>query len=103
MPTQALDFLTVICQRKDEKKVIEAALKAGAPGATSLHGMGTGVRQKLGLAGQLVEAEKAVLLLALPESLTPAVVKAINEAASLHKAGNGFIAVQKAQQILGYI
>lgn len=103
MPTQPLDFLTIICQRKDEKKIVEAALKAGAPGATSLHGMGTGVRQKLGLAGQLVEAEKAVLLFALPETLTSAVVKAVNETASLHKAGNGFIAVQKAQQILGYL
>jgi hypothetical protein len=103
VPTQELDFLTIICQKKDEKKIVEAAVAAGAPGVTCLDGRGTGVRQKLGLMGSIVEAEKAILLLALPVAITPAVVKAVNEAASLNKPGNGFMCVQKAQQILGYL
>ena len=101
MPVRELDFLTIICQKKDEKKIVEAAVKAGAPGVTTIDGRGTGVRQKLGLMGSVVEAEKAILLLALPPELTPAVIKAINEAASLNKPGNGFICLQKVQQVLG--
>ncbi len=103
MPTQELDFLTIICQKKDERKIVDAAVKAGAPGVTCLDGRGTGVRQKMGLMGTTVEAEKAILLLALPPALTPSVVKAVNEAAALNKPGNGFICLQKAQQVLGYL
>lgn len=103
MPLQDLDFVTIICQRKDEKKITDAALKAGAPGVTSLHGQGTGVRQKMGVMGSVVEAEKAILLLALPPGVTPAVVKAVNDAGGLNRPGGGLICLQKAQQVLGYL
>jgi nitrogen regulatory protein PII len=98
-----LDFITIIVQRKEEKKVIDAALKAGAPGVTFLHGHGTGARQRLGLTGQMIEAEKAVILLAVPPSVSAAVINAVTAAASLNKPGNGFVCVQKAQQVIGFL
>ena len=96
-----LDLVTIVIQHKDEAKVIDAILKAGAPGATYFYGRGTGVRQRMGLLGRLIEAEKIVVLTAVPPEKTPAVVKAATEAANLDQPGNGFLCVQKASLVVG--
>lgn len=41
-------------EAKLEDEVIQAAVDAGAPGATYFYGRGTGVRQKLGLLGRFI-------------------------------------------------
>lgn len=97
-----LDLVTIIVQYKDEKKTIDAVLKAGAPGITYYYGRGTGVRQRLGLLGRLIEAEKVVILTAVPPEKTAAVVKAATEAASLDRPGKGFLCVQRVGQVVGY-
>lgn len=99
---ESLDLVTIVVQFKDESKVIDAILKAGAPGATYYYGRGTGVRQRLGFLGRFIEAEKVVVLTAVPPEKTPAVVEAATKAASLEKPGNGFLCVQKASQVVGY-
>lgn len=99
---QALDLVTLVVQYKDEQRVLDAILKAGAPGATYYYGRGTGVRQRLGLFGRFIEQEKVVILSAVPRDKTAAVVKAATEAASLDKAGNGFLCVQPVSQTVGY-
>ena len=48
-----LNLITCIVQRGKAENVIDAALKAGAPGATYYYGRGTGVRQKLGILSKL--------------------------------------------------
>lgn len=100
--TADLDLVTIVIQYKDESKVIDAILKAGAPGATYYYGRGTGVRQRLGLLGRLIEAEKVVVLTAVPPDKTEAVVKAATAAACLDKPGNGFLCVQRASQVVGF-
>ncbi|MCX5794991.1 MAG: P-II family nitrogen regulator [Elusimicrobia bacterium] len=97
-----LDLITIVIQHKDEAKVLDAILKAGAPGATYYYGRGTGVRQRLGFLGRLIEAEKIVILTAVPPEKTPAVVKAATEAARLEQPGQGFLCVQKASLIVGF-
>jgi nitrogen regulatory protein PII len=97
-----LDLVTIVVQHKDETKVVDAILKAGAPGATYFYGRGTGVRQRLGFLGRMIEAEKLIFLIALPPEKTPAVVKAATEAAKLEEPGNGFLCVQKATQVVGF-
>lgn len=98
-----LDLITVVAQHKDEQKLLDAAIAAGAPGATYFYGRGTGVRQKLGFWGNFIEAEKVIILLGVPPAQTDAVVKAVTQAADLDKAGNGFVCVQKIQQLVGSI
>lgn len=97
-----LDLVTIVVQHKDESKVVDAILKAGAPGATYFYGRGTGVRQRLGILGRMIEAEKLIFLIALTPDKTPAVVKAATEAAKLEEPGNGFLCVQKATQVVGF-
>ena len=97
-----LDLVTLIIQHKDEGKVVDAILKAGAPGATYFYGRGTGVRQRLGILGRMIEAEKIIFLIALKPEQTQAVVKAATEAAKLEEPGNGFLCVQHAAQVVGF-
>ena len=101
MPNENLDLITIIVQYKDEKKVIDAMLKAGAPGITYYYGQGTGVRQKLGFLGRFIQAEKVVLMSAVAADKTKAVVEAVTKAAGLEKPGNGFLVVQKAEYAIG--
>lgn len=101
--TPELDVVTIVVQFKDEKKVMDAILKAGAPGATYYYGRGTGVRERLGFFGSFIEAEKVVILTAVPIDKTAAVVAAARSAASLDTAGNGFLYVYRAQQAIGLI
>lgn len=97
-----LDLITIVVQHKDETKVLDSILKAGAPGATYYYGRGTGVRQRLGFIGRWIEAEKLVILTAVPPDKTQAVVNAATAAAKLDQPGNGFLCVQKATQIVGF-
>ena len=102
MPGQdGLKLVTVIVQFKDEQKVLDALLKAGAPGATFYYGRGTGVRQKLGFFGKFIEAEKVLIVTAVPAAKAEAVVKAATESADLQKPGNGFLWVQTLEQTVG--
>jgi nitrogen regulatory protein P-II 1 len=97
-----LDLVTIVIQHKDEARVIDAILKAGAPGATYYYGRGTGVRQRLGFLGRLIESEKLVILTALSPDKTQGVVKAATDAAKLEEPGNWFLCVQKAAQVVGF-
>lgn len=98
-----LDLLTIIVQRKDEQKAIDAAIKAGAPGVTYFHGRGTGVRQRLGALGNFIDEEKVVILTAVPAGSTAAVVKAVRDAVDFDKSGNAFMCVQRVQNALGLL
>jgi nitrogen regulatory protein PII len=96
-----LDLVTIVIQYKDESKTLDAILKAGATGVTYFYGRGTGVRQRLGVLGKLIEAEKVVIFTAVSPDKTPAVVKAATEAAHLNQPGKGFLCVHKVQQTVG--
>ena len=99
----AFDLITVVAQRRDERKVLEAAEKAGARGATYFYGRGTGVRQRFGFRGSLIEAEKVVVLIATPPRSTRTIVKAVSKAAELDKPARGFLYVQKIRGVVGYV
>ena len=101
MAGEDLQLITVIVQYKDESKVVDAMLKAGAPGLTYYYGRGTGVRQRIGWIGRLIQAEKVLIVSAVPTHLAKAVVEAATKAAKLDQPGNGFLVVQKAEYAIG--
>ena len=51
-------LITCIVQRGVADRIVEAARKAGAQGATVSYANGTGIRERLGLLGVAVEVEK---------------------------------------------
>ena len=98
-----MDLITAVVRQSLAETAMDAAQKAGASGITFFAASGTGVRQTLGLAGRLVEAEKQVLWVVTPASETKKVLDAIVAAANLNLPGEGFAYVQPVSQAVGFI
>ena len=95
-------MITCIIQRGKAEKAVKAALEAGAEGATIFYARGTGVRQKLGVIGKLIQPEKEVILVVIKESQEETVFKALAEAAELDKPGHGIAFVHGIEKVAGY-
>jgi nitrogen regulatory protein PII len=98
-----LNLITCIVQRGRAEKVVDAALKAGAPGATYYYGRGTGVRQKLGVLSKLIVPEKEIILIVTKVSLTDSVFDAVIKAGKLDKKGQGFAYIHKIDRAVGFL
>jgi nitrogen regulatory protein PII len=99
-----LNLITCIVQRGKAENVIDAALMAGAPGATYYYGRGTGVRQKLGILSKLIVPEKEVILIVTKGGdQTEKVFEAIIKAGKLDKKGQGFAYIHKIDRAIGFL
>ena len=99
-----LNLITCIVQRGKAENVIDAALMAGAPGATYYYGRGTGVRQKLGILSKLIVPEKEVILIVTKGGdQTEKVFDAIIKAGKLDKKGQGFAYIHKIDRAVGFL
>jgi len=98
-----LNLITCIVQRGRAEKVVDAALKAGAPGATYYYGRGTGVRQKLGVLSKLIVPEKEIILIVTKVSRTDSVFDAVIKAGKLDKKGQGFAYIHKIDRAVGFL
>jgi len=98
-----LKLITCIVQRGKADKVIDAALLAGAPGATYYYGRGTGVRQKLGVLSKLIVPEKEIIQIVIKEDLADKVFDAIIKAGKLDKKGQGFAYIHKIDRAIGFL
>ncbi len=99
---KTMQLITVVVQRKDGQRAIDAALKAGAPGVTSFYGRGTGVRQKLSVFGLFIEAEKQIILIAATKENVDEILDGIVKEIGLDKPGKGFAYVQTIGRVVGY-
>ena len=98
-----LKLITVIVQTGKAEKVVDAALKAGAPGATYYYGRGTGVRQKLGVLSKLIVPEKEIILIITKEGQTDSLFDAIVKAGKLDKKGQGFAFIHEIDRAIGFL
>lgn len=103
MEAEQLRLLTVVVQRKLGERVLQAALEAGATGATFFYAQGTGVRQMLGFLGQFIEAEKQVVFVVTTADRIERVLDAVTKAGELNKAGYGFAYVQEVLKAVGFV
>ena len=103
MEEKNLRLLTAIVQRSHGQRVVDAALKAGATGTTFFYAQGSGVRQRLGVFGQLIEAEKQVILIVMTAEHVAQVMQAVSEAGELHKPAYGFAYVQEVLDAVGFV
>jgi len=100
--SRSMELITVVVQRKDGQRAIDAALKHGAPGVTSFFGRGTGVRQKLSVFGMFIEAEKQVILIAATKETADKILDGIVKEVELDKPGRGFAYVQTIGRVVGF-
>ena len=85
-------LITCIVQRGLAETVVEAAIDAGAQGATIFHARGTGVRQRrLGVLGLTVNAEKEVIYIVAPSDQADRIFERIYIIAKLDTPGMGMM------------
>jgi nitrogen regulatory protein P-II 1 len=99
-----VSLLTCIVQTGYIENVLKAARDVGASaGAVSHHARGIGVRERLGLLGVAVEAEKDVINILISTEQTDLVFDTIFKAAGLDTPGRGFIFVTPLEKASTYI
>lgn len=103
MENKKLRLITAVVQRSHGDRVVDAALKAGATGVTFFYAQGSGVRQRLGVFGHLIEAEKEVMFVVTNAAQVDQVLQAVSDAGELHKAAYGFAYVQEVLDAVGFI
>ena len=99
-----VSLLTVVVQTGLVGDILKAARDVGATaGAISHHARGIGLRERLGLVGVAVEAEKDVISILVSSEQRDLVVETIYRAANLDTPGRGFIYVTQLEKAATYI
>ncbi len=96
-------LITCIVQRGKADKVVEAAMAAGAQGATISFGRGTGVRERLGLRGLLIRPEKEIIYIVTKQDESEKVMAAVVHAARLKEKGQGFAFLHELDSAIGFV
>lgn len=100
---EKIDAIFCVVQRGKADGVVKAGLDAGAQGATIFYARGTGVRQKLGVLGGLIQPEKEVIFIVTQSEKTESVFNAMVSAGKLEEPGRGFAFVQKIERAVGFL
>lgn len=109
MKTQPITFLTdavlitavVSAGRGDT--ILKAVRDAGATGGIVHVAKGTGARERLGLLGIAIEAEKEVVSLVAPADHQDFLAEVVYNAGELGLPGNGYLYVQALERMATYI
>jgi nitrogen regulatory protein P-II 1 len=98
-----IKLITAVVQRGKADAPVQAALSAGAPGATIAFGRGQGVRERLGLLGLAIQPEKEVIFIVVEERLLDRVLTAMVRAGNLDQHGVGFVWVTPVERTIGFL
>lgn len=96
-------LITCVLQRGMADTVVHASREAGALGATVYFARGTGVRERLGLLGIAVEAEKEVINIVVARDQVDHIFEAMYLAGRLDTPGRGFMYVTSLEMAATYI
>lgn len=98
---QPTKLITAVVQRGKADDVAQAAIAAGAQGATIALGRGQGVRERLGLLGLAIQPEKEIISIVIEEHLLDQVITAMVRVGKLDQPGVGFIYVIPVERTIG--
>jgi nitrogen regulatory protein PII len=84
-------LITCIVQRGNADAIIKAARDAGAQGATTYYGRGSGVRERLGVFGVAVDVEKEIVNVVVSNEQLNRVFESMYLAGQLDTPGMGFM------------
>ena len=96
-------FKTIIASVKPDHtdKVVDAAKKAGATGATILSGRGTGCHEAKTFFGLTLEPQSDIIMMLIEEHMVQGILDAIAEAGEFSKPGTGMAFVLPVEQVVG--
>jgi hypothetical protein len=83
--------------------MLKAARDIGASGGIVHLARGTGVRERLGLLGIAVEAEKEVVSIVVAADHQDLIAEAIYHAGELHVPGGGYLYITPLDKVATYI
>ncbi len=98
-----MQFKIIIASVKTDitDKIVDAAKKTGATGATIIPARGTGIHEAKTFFGLSLEAQTDIILFLLEESLVPGVISTIGEVGEFDKPGTGIAFVLPVDQVIG--
>lgn len=98
-----ISLITCIVQKGMADAIVLAGREAGAQGATVYYARGSGVRERLGVLGVAVEAEKEVVNIVVPNDQVDRVMEAMFLAGELDTPGMGFLYVTPLEKAATYV
>ena len=98
-----MQFKVILASVKSDitDKVVDAAKKTGATGATIIHARGTGIREAKTFFGLSLEAQTDIIMFLLEERLVSKVLKTIGSVGEFDKPGTGIAFVLPVDQVIG--
>ncbi len=96
-------LVTCIVQHGNADAIVTAAQEAGAQGATIYHARGSGVRERLGILGVTVEAEKEVIMVVVAADQVDRIFEQMYIAGKLDTPGMGFMYVTPIEKAATYV
>ncbi len=82
-------------------KVVNAAKKAGATGATIIPARGTGIHEAKTFFGLTLEAQTDIIMLLIEEHVVTKILDTIKQAGEFHKPGTGIAFVVPIEHVVG--
>ena len=98
-----VSLITAIVQRGKADDLVKAAQEAGAQGASIHYSHGRGVRERLGILGLAVEAEKEVINIIASTDQVNRIFERIYMAGEFDTPGMGFMWVAPVEKAASFI
>jgi nitrogen regulatory protein PII len=98
-----VSLITCIVQRGKADSVVQAAQDAGAQGATTYYGYGSGVRERLGVLGLAIDVEKEIITTLVGDDQADRIFERMYFAGELDVPGNGIIYITKLDKAATFI
>lgn len=98
-----LALVTCIVQKGLADPIVKACREAGAQGATVYYARGTGVRERLGVLGIAVEAEKEVINVVVADDQVDRIVQVMYLTGRLDTPGMGFLYVTPLEKAATFV
>ena len=97
------NLITCVIQKDLAEPVLEAAKNAGAQGATISYAQGTGVRERMGLLGVTIDAQKEVVRIIVSREQSELVFQTMYLAGNLDVPGKGIMFMSALERVATYI
>jgi nitrogen regulatory protein PII len=98
-----VSLITCIVQRGSADKIVAAAQDAGAQGATTYYGRGSGIRERLGILGLAIEVEKELISIVVADDQADRVFEKMYFAGELNVPGMGIIYITRLEKAATFI
>ncbi len=98
-----VSLITCVVQKGLADTINSSLLEVGVQGSTVHMGVGTGVRERLGILGVAVDVEREVVSVMVPHDQTDRIFERMFLAGRLDTPGMGYIYVTQLMQAATYI